>query len=499
MIRNRASGILLHISSLPSKYGIGDLGPKAYKFIDFLVRAKQSIWQILPLNPTTLEQGNSPYVATSAFAGNPQFISPSLLLDFNLLTPGDVKELPNTQSEAIDYLHITLQKQCLLNIAYERFKSRHSKEEYNIFCEQESNWLENHAVYIVLRQQFPDCTLSDLPNGYRDMDMSAIKEFKRDFHDSIKREKFFQFLFFKQWHLLKQYANRCGIRILGDIPFYVGYDSADVWANPSLFKLTKSKKPLAVAGVPPDSFSDNGQLWGNPVYNWEALKNTDYSWWIERIKHNLSLFDIVRIDHFRGFSSFWEVLADQNTAKNGKWRPGPKDLFFKTLFRHIPFAPIIAEDLGTITPEVRELMHKFQIPGTKVLLFSFDGDSALNPYLPHNHIQNAVLYTGTHDNNTIKGWFESEASPQQIQRLLDYIGHTVSSSNVHWELIRLAMMSVCNLVIFPMQDILGLGEKSRMNRPSITSGNWEWQLHPDQVDRNLADKLAELTEIYGRD
>jgi 4-alpha-glucanotransferase len=305
-------------------------------------------------------------------------------------------------------------------------------------------------------------------------------------------------MFFRQWHSLKRYCNQGGIKIIGDIPIYVSRESADLWAHPEIFKLTNTKKPRVVAGVPPDSFSRTGQLWGNPVYNWQVLKNRGYQWWVRRIKQQLSLFDIIRIDHFRGFIAYWQVPAGHKTAKNGKWVNGPKEDFFKMLFKYFPSKPFIVEDLGYITEDVVEVIEKFQLPCTRVLQSAFDGDPITNPHCPHNHVKNSVVYTGTHDNNTIKGWFAKEATPKAKSRLFDYLGHRVPASRVHWELIRLAMSSVANLVIIPMQDVSGLDEQARMNRPSTVKNNWSWRLGPKEKTASIARKLAKLTEIFGR-
>jgi 4-alpha-glucanotransferase len=321
---------------------------------------------------------------------------------------------------------------------------------------------------------------------------------KRELSDRIEREKYLQFVFFEQWLSLKSYAREKGIQIIGDIPIYVHCDSVDVWTNPEIFKLDEEKKPAFVAGVPPDYFSETGQLWGDPVYQWNGLRDRGYSWWLKRVEHNLQLFDLVRIDHFRGFAAYWEIPAGEKTAVRGKWVDGPGDDFFKILVKRFPRLPIIAEDLGIITPDVRKLMNRFKLPGMRVLLFAFGDDLATNPYVPHNYIKNCVVYTGTHDNNTVKGWFEGEATQEDKGRLFRYLGREVSVEEIPWELIKLAMMSVANLAIIPMQDILGLGTEARMNRPSITEGNWEWQLLSDQLKSSVTERLREMTEIYGR-
>ena len=311
-------------------------------------------------------------------------------------------------------------------------------------------------------------------------------------------QKFLQYVFFQQWNSLRSYCNQRGIQIFGDIPIYVEHDGVDVWTNPELFKLDNGKKPQVVAGVPPDYFSETGQRWGNPIYRWDVLKDTGYAWWIRRLQHNIKLFDLIRIDHFRGFVGYWQVPAGEANAINGRWVEAPAEDFLNALLRRFPQLPIIAEDLGVITPDVREIMHRFELPGMKVLLFAFGDDLPTNPYIPHNLPRNCVLYTGTHDNNTTRGWFEREAAPEIKERLFRYLGREVPAEYIHWELIRLAMMSVANMVIFPMQDILGLGEEARMNRPATSQGNWQWQLSPEQLTPSLAERLLGMTELYGR-
>jgi len=321
---------------------------------------------------------------------------------------------------------------------------------------------------------------------------------KKEFHEKAEMERFLQYMFFKQWSSLKNYCNGKGIQIIGDIPIYVEHDSADVWTHPEIFKLDEAKRPFAIAGVPPDYFSETGQLWGNPVYRWDVLREKGYYWWVQRMERNLKLCDVLRIDHFRGLVAYWEVSATENTAINGRWIEAPAMDFLNRLTRKFPFLPIIAEDLGLITPDVREIMHHFDLPGMKVLLFAFGEDLPTNPYIPHNLPKNCVAYTGTHDNNTIRGWFEGEEAPEDKKRLLRYLGRDVPIEELHWELIRLLMMSAANTAIFPMQDILGLGEEARMNRPATLEGNWQWRMLPDLLTPELSSRLLEMTEMYGR-
>jgi 4-alpha-glucanotransferase len=497
LIGRRASGILLHVSSLPSEFGVGDLGPGAYRWIDFLVEAGQSVWQVLPLNPTTVDGHNSPYQAASGFAGNPLFVSPSLLRKKGLLTDGDLRLAPAFREERVDYGEVYSFKRGLLDLAYDRFVSGARAGGYDNFCARNVSWLNDFALFMAVVKAHRGRRLRDLPAPLRDRTPDGLAEIGREERDEIERQKFFQYLFSEQWRDLKRYANERGVQIVGDLPFYTSGEGADVWASPSLFKLDGSKRPTVVAGVPPDAFSATGQLWGNPVYDWDRHAKSDYAWWIARMRRNLELFDVVRIDHFRGFAASWEVPAGHETAAGGSWVGGPGDAFFKAVLRHWPFPPLVAEDLGMITADVRELMRRYQFPGMKVLLFAFDGDSA-NPYLPHNHEANAVLYTGTHDNNTIRGWFEDEASQDQKRRLAEYVGAASPNGEVWWELIRLAMMSVCGLVVIPMQDVLGLDSTARMNRPAVAGGTWEWRLTGEGATHDIAAKLSRLAETYGR-
>ena len=499
IMKKRASGILLHITSLPSKYGIGDLGPAAYRFADFLTAAGQTYWQVLPLNPPTLRKGrHSPYNCLSAFAGNTLLISPDLLYEQGLLTRKELKDRPVFPEAHVNYHSVLSYKTKLLRAAFERFKVTRKDVDYSRFCGENKDWLDDFAVFVALRHHFRSDLWCNWPRGLRDRHRHALEAARTGLENAIERVKFSQYLFFKQWLALKRHCNNRGIRLIGDIPIYVAYESADVWAHPGIFKLTRAKRLSVVAGVPPDFFSRRGQLWGNPVYNWMVLKKTGYSWWIQRIRHNLVLFDAVRLDHFRGLVAFWQVPAGSKNAVAGKWVKGPKEDFFNTLLKYFPSPPIVVEDLGYITPDVRMLIKRFRFPCMKVLLFAFDGDVSTNPHAPHNHIRNCVVYTGTHDNNTVRGWFQKEATPAQTKRLFDYLGRRVSAGKVHWEFVRMAMSSVGNIVIISMQDVLGLGGDARMNRPATVRGNWRWRLRPRQITPAIGRKFKELTETYGR-
>ena len=499
-MRKRASGILLHISSLPSKYGIGDLGPKAYEFVDVLVAAKQNYWQVLPLNPPTLRKNlYSPYNCLSAFAGNTFLISPELLYQEGLLVAKDIRPITKFPKNRVDYKTIIPYKTKLLKKAFEAFRNKPKLADFDQFCIDNKDWLEDFSIFAALSKKLGPCLWCDWPSELREKNDKTIKATKVELYDEIEKEKFLQYIFFKQLRSLKHYCNQHGIRVIGDIPFYVAYDSADVWAHPEIFKLSKSKRPKYVAGVPPDYFSGKGQLWGNPVYNWNNLKKEVYFWWKKRIEQNLKLFDLVRIDHFRGFLAFWQVPANAVTAAKGRWVAGPgKDFFNKCLKKHTIRKRVIAEDLGHITPDVRHLIKKLHLRGMRVLLFAFDGDSLKNPHYPRNHIRNSVVYTGTHDTNTVRGWFDREARAQQKTRLYEYIGKKITAAAAPRELVRLAMSSVADLVIVPMQDVLGLGIEGRMNRPATVRNNWIWRLQSFQITSRKIQELASLTKDSGR-
>ena len=494
----RASGILLHVASLPSRYGIGDFGLEAYRFADLLVKARQSYWQTLPLTPPIPAPSYSPYNCLSAYAGNTLLISPELLCRQGLLTSKEIRHRPTFPDGCVNYRLVTTYKTRLLNLAFERFKAGPREPDYERFCSENTSWLDSFAGFVALRQHLQPRSWWDWPKQLRDRNKKALRAMRMQLRDSVEKEKFSQYLFSKQWFALKHYCNEHGIQIIGDIPIYVAYDSADVWAHPEIFKLTSTKKRRALAGVPPDFFSRKGQLWGNPVYDWRVLKSTGYLWWVQRMRHNLMLFDIVRLDHFRGFVEYWQVPAGHKTAKDGKWIKGPNADFFNKLLKVFPAKPVIVEDLGDITEEVRALAETFELPCMKVLQFAFDRTTATNPHCLGNHVENCVVYTGTHDNNTARGWFEKEARPAQKKRLFDYLGGKVPASRVHWELIRLAMTSVADLAIIPMQDVLGLGQQARMNRPSTVKGNWTWRLQPRKITAPTIRKLAKLTQTYDR-
>jgi 4-alpha-glucanotransferase len=518
----RKSGLLLHITSLVSKYGIGDLGPEAYRFADFLAEAKQRCWQVLPVNPPDIRTNppvrSTPYVATyspydclSSFAGNSFLVSPELLYQQGLLTKGEIQDCPSFAEMRVEYTKVISYKTKLLNAAYERFSNTRSnarkRSDYERFCADNKSWLEDYATFVALRERFWPKLWCDWPVELRERWEKPLKAVKMKLRDSIERQMFLQYIFFTQWFDLKRYCNQSGIEIIGDVPIYVSYSSADVWSNPEIFKLNRYRDPEFVSGVPPDLFSRTGQLWGNPVYNWLALKKTGYRWWLEQIRHNLALFDRVRLDHFRGFFRYWRVRAGDKTAKNGKWMKGPGRDFFDVVFKCFPRQAIIAEDLGLITPDVKSFVKRSGLAGMRVIQFGFGGPrsclrqedaGAKNPHFPKNHIKNSVVYTGTHDNNTAVGWFTKEATKKQKSKLFDYIGHKTQPNTINWDFIQMAMGSPADLAIIPVQDILGLGEEARMNRPAASKGNWVWRLKPGQLTPQISKKLATLTETFGR-
>ena len=498
MLKQRSSGILMHVTSVPSASGIGDFGPTTQKFVDFLQRAGQRYWQILPLNHTTSQTGHSPYSCFSAFAGNPLLISPVLLQRAGLLEKKALTGPPAFPADKVNFKKVSSYKRSLLAMAFERFRASPRPAEYEAFCAEHRAWLEPFATFVALKRHFKGRCWCDWPAALRDRKPGALAAASEQFKEAIDRECFLQYVFYAQFLKLKTYCHAQGVHLIGDLPIYVTYDSADVWSHPEVFKLTRSKRPRFIAGVPPDYFSKTGQLWGNPVYDWDHAKKTGFDWWLRRMRHNLLLFDLVRIDHFRGLVAYWEIPAGHKTAERGRWVEAPGDEFMRTLFRSLPYAAIFAEDLGYITADVREVVARYQLPCMRVLQFALGGDPARNPHLPHNHVANAIVYTGTHDNNTARGWFDKELNPAERRRLASYLGHRVAGKDVAWELMRMAMASVARLAIIPMQDVLGLGASARMNYPAQTTGNWRWRMRDGQLNMPLAQRLRELTQLHGR-
>ncbi len=493
----RSSGILLHPTSLPSACGIGDLGPSAYRFADFLVMTGQRLWQMLPLNPTESVYGHSPYHSPSAFAGNPLLISPDPLAQQGLLQQSEAKAGRRWSEQKVAFSRIVRFKQRLLQRACERFGTEGDTADFDRFC-RTSGWLDDYALYMVLRSHYRSRIWPEWPRSLRERRPKALQDVRRTFKDPIRNQKILQYLFFQQWFALKRYCNRRQIRLIGDMPIYVPLDSADVWAHPQCFKLTRGGRPTAVSGVPPDYFSATGQLWGHPVYDWKRLQEKGYGWWVDRMQHHLRLYDLTRIDHFRGLVAYWEVPARAKTAVNGHWVPVPTEEFLDRLVKRFGRLPVIAEDLGTITADVREVINRYGFPGMRVLLFAFGGDFPNGSFLPHRHEPNCVVYTGTHDNNTIRGWFEKEADSKTKTNLFRYLGREVPVEELHWELIRMAMVSTAETVIVPLQDVLGLGSEARMNRPASRRGNWLWRFGWDMLGSETTDRLRDITETYGR-
>jgi len=496
----RSSGILMHISSLPSSYGIGDFGSGAYQFADFLVETQQTYWQVLPLNPISLISGSSPYASYSAFAGNTLFISPDKLIETGLLKHSDLDDYPELPAAYVEYPEVLKWKKVLYAKAYDNFKiqNNHFQSEFQEFTNKNRGWLNNFASFMAVKNYFDDKDWGNWPAKIKNRERRELSALEKKLSDQIEYQKFLQYIFFKQWDSLKNYCNGKGIHIIGDIPYYVNYDSAEVWSNPELFKLTRGKKPEYVAGVPPDYFSTTGQLWGNPVYRWDIMKKRGFQWWKQRIAQNLRLYNLIRIDHFRGFLAYWEVPAQEQTAINGKWVNVPGEEVFVKFKRAFSDLPILAEDLGVITEDVRQLMKKFELPGMRILLFAFDENLPENAYAPHNHIQNCVVYTGTHDNNTTRGWYAEETSEADRERISQYLGKKISIEDIHWDFIRMAMMSVANTVMIPVQDVLGLDSSHRMNRPATLNGNWKWRLLAEQLSPDIKQQLLGVTHLFGR-
>jgi 4-alpha-glucanotransferase len=494
----RSSGILLHPTSFPSRFGIGDLGIEARKFIDFLLESRQQFWQILPLGPTGY--GNSPYMCYSAMAGNPFLISPDLLLKDDLLSEEDFANLPEFPADRVDYERAIAFKMPLLKKACDNFKDKattEQQEEFQKFCYDKSYWLDDYALYMAIKETLNGASWHTWEPDLAKRKPVTLDQWRRRLPGEIFFHKFLQFEFFRQWSELKSYANTRDIRIIGDIPIYVAHDSADVWAHPEIFCLdVKTGEPAGMAGVPPDYFSATGQLWGNPVYLWNRLEKTDFHWWVERFSSMLSYVDVIRIDHFRGFESFWNVRQGETTAMNGKWIKAKGEQLLEVIKQKLGTLPIIAEDLGVITPEVEAIRDKFEFPGMKILHFAF-GSGAGNPYLPFNfYNRNSVVYTGTHDNDTTVGWFNQLPEHERLGALA-YLG-PVRSWGIHWDLIQLALSSVANQAIIPVQDLLGLDTQARMNVPSKAEGNWAWRYQFGALTPEIRDRLKMMTETFGR-
>lgn len=495
----RYGGILLHPSSLPGEYGIGDLGPEVYKFIDFLNKYDQNLWQILPLGPTGY--GNSPYQCFSAFAGNPMIISPKKLCEIGLLVKSECKPQDPFLESSVDFGRVIPYKWQLLERAFKKYIQKQPSKlesEFSDFINKHSFWLDDYSLFMSIKKAHDLKAWNEWDEDLRFRDTTALERWKKDHKKEIILQKFTQFIFFIQWNEVKKYANLKNIQIIGDIPIFVAYDSVDVWANPELYHLNNKRELIYVAGVPPDYFSSTGQRWGNPLYSWNLIKKQGYQWWIQRIRHSLEQVDILRIDHFRGFESYWQIAASETTAVIGKWIPGPGIDLFLALKDALGFLPIIAEDLGIITPDVENLLQQSGFPGMRVLQFAFgdtDQNSIKDKYLPHFFQPNTIVYTGTHDNQTTKAWFDN-LSEKTKQQVLDYTNS--DGKDVVGDLIRLAWGSVAKMAIVPLQDLLRLGVKARMNFPGTIGNNWEWRFTWNQVTRERGKEIRNFSRLYDR-
>ena len=502
----RSAGILLHPTSLPGPYGIGDLGPQAYRFVDWLETTGCKLWQILPLGPTGY--GDSPYQCFSAFAGNPYLISFDLLIEDGLLTREDFADQPDFPASRVDYGWIIPWKLELLQKAFSRFALSGAegqsfndlRKEFDFFCASNASWLDDFALFMSIKEANGGGAWNGWDKAIRTREGSAMDQARKKYVDDVRKHSFYQFLFFRQWHDLREYANGKDIKIIGDIPIFIAYDSADAWANPELFFLDEASLPTVVAGVPPDYFSPTGQLWGNPLYRWDVHKETGYAWWIERFRAVLKMVDVIRLDHFRGFAGYYEIPFGSQTAETGRWVPGPGSDFLKVLDQKLSDGrtaeielPIIAEDLGVITEDVEQLRDGFRLPGMKILQFGFD--NAKNPFLPHNYPSHCVAYTGTHDNDTARGWLDSAPEAERAFAL-----KYLDTNAIHfvWDMIRAVWSSVAVYAVTPMQDALRLGTEARMNYPSRLGGNWEWRLSEADMSEELAAKFKEFNELYLR-
>ncbi len=493
----RSAGILLHPTSLPGKFGIGDLGEEAFKFIDFMKAAGQTLWQVFPLGPTGY--GDSPYQCFSAFAGNPLLISPQLLAKDGYLKESDLQNLPNFDPHKIDYGWVMDIKYKLLNKAFENFKkdNKKQKHEFKIFCESNQDWLDDYTLFMAAKNFHGGIIWTKWSADIAFRKGNAIKEWTEKLSDGIYYQKFLQFNFFKQWKAVRNYAHSKNIKIIGDLPIFIAYDSADLWANKHLFTVTEKGKLQFVAGVPPDYFSVTGQLWGNPLYKWKEMEKDDFLWWRKRIAKLLEVVDVIRIDHFRGFDAYWEIPGDASTAQTGRWVKAPGEKFFSTVIKHMGEVPIIAEDLGVITKSVEELRDKFNFPGIKILQFAF-GKNMESKFLPHSHIKNCVIHTGSHDNDTTRAYFEKAKNDgsdiyEFTQKYLNYYADDICQT-----LIKTAYASVSNIVIIPMQDMLNLGSEARMNFPGTLGGNWTWRFTWDQIPGDMTNRYKEMTIMYER-
>jgi 4-alpha-glucanotransferase len=486
----RSAGVLLHPTSLPSRYGVGDVGDELVAFLDWMSSAGMSVWQVLPLHPPGY--GWSPYGCLSAFAGNPLLISPQRLLQENLLEAEDVADVPLFNDEHVEFDRVAQLKFSLLRTAWRRFRDQAALDAF-IQAPEQREWLDDYALFMSLKDAAKGAPWWDWDDALIRRDPAALRKARERHKNDVRFWQFVQFLFFSQWASVREEARARGIRIMGDVPIYVACDSADVWGNPQLFELNEHGQPTVVAGVPPDYFSKTGQRWGNPLYKWELMRETNYEWWIERVRTNLRLADVLRLDHFRGFVAYWEIPASEETAIHGRWMPGPGMPLFRALRKALGDIPLVAEDLGFITQDVHDLREETGFPGMRILQFGFGQDDS--PHLPHRYEPHTVVYTGTHDNDTARGWFTS-ATDLERETAAAYLGCT--NESVSWCLIRTAYTSVAETAIVPVQDILDLGTEARMNRPGAGTDNWTWRLQPGALTHEHAGKLKRLAELTGR-
>lgn len=502
----RSSGILLHPTSLPSRFGIGDLGDEAYRFVDFLVGGGQSIWQMLPLGPTGF--GDSPYQCFSAFAGNALLISPERLVEEELLSSRDLDSSPAFLATPIEFGRVIEFKNSLLRKTFENFNQTTDtgfRGSFEIFCQKEASWLNDYALFRAIKNARGGVPWNNWEPELARRDAKALALANERLRDAVEEQKFLQYLFFKQWSALKTFCHNHHIQIIGDVPIFVSYDSSDVWTNPHLFKLNEDLSPAVIAGVPPDYFSETGQLWGNPIYDWERMRADGFKWWIDRVRATLETVDVIRLDHFRGFAACWEVPGDHKTAEKGRWVQAPGRELLTAVKTALGDLPIIAEDLGVITPDVESLRDDFGLPGMRILQFAFGGDSR-SIDLPHNYIRTCVAYTGTHDNDTTVGWFNSKTgtastrTAEQIDRERDFCKKYLDTDGreIHWDFVRAVLASVANTAVIPLQDVLGLGTEARMNLPASTSGNWAWRFRKNALTQKLSGRLRGVTELYAR-
>jgi len=503
----RGSGILLHPTSLPGCWGIGDLGPEAYRFVDFLASAGQSWWQVLPLGPTGY--GNSPYMCFSAFAGNPLLISPDKLVQDGLLSAKELYTKSNFPDDHVQYSRVINFKRSLFEKSYKRFTNDSSAEHrqaFLVFREKHASWLEDFALFMALKETHSGHAWTRWEKSLCTRDPETLQDRSLRLRNRMDFHRFLQYVFFQQWASLRQYSHSKGVCIIGDLPIYIAQDSSEVWSQPDLFYLDEQGHASVVAGVPPDYFSATGQRWGNPIYRWDVMAKSGYQWWIERFRANLALVDLLRLDHFRGFEAYWEIPASEPHAIHGRWVKGPGADLFAAVNGALGDLPVIAEDLGVITSEVESLRDAFGFPGMKILQMAFGKDPKAHSYRPHQYTQNCIVYTATHDHNTTVGWFTTEPGKETTQShseveeerrcVLKYLG--TDGREIHWDLIRLAMSSVAHLAVFPLQDVLGLGSEYRMNRPGTLKGNWEWRFKTSQLTEPVCQRLLNLTGLYDR-